>query len=452
MTSSTEAAASRLLSYAPGFVRGRIGRAVSYTVVGFIVSRLIQLVSSLTLTRLLAPEIFGVLALANVVLVGLRLFSDLGLGPSIIRSARGDDTVFLNTVWTLGVVRGFAIWALACLLAQPMPAIYGEPVLYPLVCVLGASVAIRSLSSVATSRLERKIQIGKIVRLELTAQFVNFVATAIAAWLLGSVWALAIGSLVGSTVYATLSHISLPPFRHRLVFERAAFREILSFGGWIFFATLLQFFAAKGRILINGLLVEPEFLAMIALATTFSWALGDLMKQLLKRVGFPAMAQIVRDSPERVRGAVARTRLALNLPSLPAFFALSLFAQPLIDFLYDPCYALAGSVLAIAAINASLNALPMAYQTALLAGGDSRAHFNVMAVTAGLRVAFSVGGFLLFGPLGMIGAVGFANVGIFAVSFVQARKRGFAAPAMDALALGLIAVFALYRFTIFEGW
>ena len=56
-----------------------------------------RLISNLILTRLLVPELFGLMALVNTFIQGLFLFSDVGIATSIIRSPRGDDPVFLNT-------------------------------------------------------------------------------------------------------------------------------------------------------------------------------------------------------------------------------------------------------------------------------------------------------------------------------------------------------------------
>jgi len=64
------------------------------------------MVSSVVLARLFSPEIFGLMTLLTTVLVGLNLFRHIGLGESVIQSPRGDEPLFLNTTWTLPVLRG----------------------------------------------------------------------------------------------------------------------------------------------------------------------------------------------------------------------------------------------------------------------------------------------------------------------------------------------------------
>ena len=62
------------------------------------------------LTRLLFPEAFGLMALIQTFMIGLAMFSDLGIGPAIIQSDRGEDPDFLNTAWVMQILRGICLW------------------------------------------------------------------------------------------------------------------------------------------------------------------------------------------------------------------------------------------------------------------------------------------------------------------------------------------------------
>jgi len=72
-------------------------KGAAFVLAGYGLSQALRLGGNLILTRLLVPELFGIMALARAFITGLLFFSDIGLRPSIIRSPRGDDPVFLNT-------------------------------------------------------------------------------------------------------------------------------------------------------------------------------------------------------------------------------------------------------------------------------------------------------------------------------------------------------------------
>ena len=79
-------------------------RSTMITLGGYGASAGIRFVSNLLITRLLIPEQFGIMALVNVFISALYLFSDIGVGPNIIQSRRGDDPLFLNTAWAVARV------------------------------------------------------------------------------------------------------------------------------------------------------------------------------------------------------------------------------------------------------------------------------------------------------------------------------------------------------------
>ncbi len=98
-------------------LRQRIIHAGLWTIGGHASSQILRLISNLLTTRLLVPEAFGIMALANTFVLGLALFSDVGLGQSVVRSKRSEDPAFTNTVWTLQALRGCLIWSLCLGLA-----------------------------------------------------------------------------------------------------------------------------------------------------------------------------------------------------------------------------------------------------------------------------------------------------------------------------------------------
>ena len=75
----------------------RAFQGTALVIAGYGLAQAMRLGGNLVLTRLLVPELFGVMALTKVFITGLNLFSDIGLGPGIIRSTRGKEPAFLNT-------------------------------------------------------------------------------------------------------------------------------------------------------------------------------------------------------------------------------------------------------------------------------------------------------------------------------------------------------------------
>ena len=152
---------------------GRAARSGAWIGGGFVVQRGLQFASNLILTRLLFPEAFGLMALCSVFLVGLAMFSDLGLKPAIIRDARGTDPDFLNTAWTIQIIRGLVLFVCGCLLAYPISVIYDRAILFPLLATLSTTAAITGFASIKLITAERDLNFRTVTFIQIAGQVLS---------------------------------------------------------------------------------------------------------------------------------------------------------------------------------------------------------------------------------------------------------------------------------------
>src|SRR3954469_16370662 len=149
-------------------LRGRVLRAGAWTIAGHFVSQALRLASNLIMTRLLLPEMFGIMALANVILVGIQLMSDLGLRLNIVQSGRGNDRAFLDTIWTVQIIRGVLIWGIALFVGLalhfaagtswlPASSVYAEPVLPWIIAVISFNAVISGFESTKLATASRDL-------------------------------------------------------------------------------------------------------------------------------------------------------------------------------------------------------------------------------------------------------------------------------------------------------
>ena len=177
---------------------------------GFAVSSALRLGGNLVLTRLLFPEAFGLMAIVQVVVVGVQLFSDMGIRGSIIYHERGEDSAFLNTAWTLQIMRGVFLWLVIAAITWPATTFYEKPELLVLLPVVGLSAIIDGLSSTALFTLIRRIDPARQVMLELGTTLISLCVMIAWAMIWRSIWALVAGALVMALTNAICSHLLIP--------------------------------------------------------------------------------------------------------------------------------------------------------------------------------------------------------------------------------------------------
>jgi O-antigen/teichoic acid export membrane protein len=228
-------------------------RGTFWTIASYGAAQIIRFGSNLVLTRLLVPEIFGLMTLVYVFTTGLHLFSDLGIHTSLIQNKRGDDPKFLDTAWTMQIIRGAVLWIGCLVISVPAAAFYDDPRLLWVLPIAGLSnTLISGFTSTGLASLVRNLEVKKMSAFELGGQIVGVGVMLIWAYFDRSVRALLAGALIGSTFQAVWSHFLSPNPPNRLMLEKESVSEIFSFGKWIFLSTALTFFAMQSDDVGSG--------------------------------------------------------------------------------------------------------------------------------------------------------------------------------------------------------
>jgi O-antigen/teichoic acid export membrane protein len=393
---------------APRTLRHRAFSAGRWVGAGQVAAYAIRLGSNLLLTRMLAPESFGLMAIVTVVSVILALLSDVGLHPCIVKSERGDDEDFLNTAWSIQIIRGGIIYACAVMVAGgillanhlglfPASSTYAEPILPALICVSSLSAILIGFQSTKLFSAFRRLDMRCIVRLEMTVQVVTTGAILALAWFLHSIWAVVLGGLVGSITHLALTHAWLPGRPNRLMWDKSALVELVGFGRWVLLSSTVGVLASNGDRLLLGGLVSAGLLGLYSIGLNLSTMAVSVISTILGTILLPALSEVARTAPERLRSTYLRVRKFSDGIFLASSGFLFAAAQSIVDLLYDHRYADAGTVLRILSLSPVVARYSIVKQV-YLAIGEPKYNFRIgviQVVTLYLTVplAYAVYGF-----------------------------------------------------------
>lgn len=410
---------------------------------GFVAQRALQFASNLILTRLLFPEAFGLMALSTVFLIGLAMFSDLGIKPAIIRDPRGNEPTFLNTAWTIQAIRGAALFVIGGLLAYPISLIYGQPILFPLLATLSTTALIAGFASVQMATAERDLDLKTVTIVQLGGQAAAIIVTVALAYWWRSLWSLAIGNIVASMVTLALSHILLRGHIHRFQLDAESAKSLVNFGKWIFLATIVTFVGGEGlRAIQAGFLTTAEF-GILAIAYTIAAIPIELSLRLSTSIGLPALSEAYRKDPEKLHEGLHKFRKRLLTLSLLLVSAVAVTSEPLIELLYDQRYHDAGLLVVAIALSGAVTLISSGYGNALLAIGKSKDYLGIMTFAAIVRVVGTIVGFEQSGILGLFIGIGLANILVLVTYQLRGRPLRIFDPIVDILAMAYIALLAL---------
>ncbi|ETX30428.1 oligosaccharide flippase family protein [Roseivivax isoporae] len=425
----------------------RVMRSSMLTMGGFGTAQLLRLLSNLVLTRLLFPEAFGMMALVSVLMQGLAMFSDVGVTPAILQSRRGDDRDFLDTAWTIQVIRGVALSATAAALAWPMAWVYGEPQLAHLLPVAGLTLLIAGFNPTTLDTAGRHLLLGRVTVIEVATQVVGLLAAIALAWATGSVWALVASGILSQLVHLVLLRRFLPGTPNRFRWEAPAAQELIRFGKWIFLSTVCGFAFHQGDKILIGRYLPLDLFGIYNIGyflASFPMLLGGM---ITRKVLIP----VYRESPPTASRAnflkLRRMRAAVTTFLLALLAGAGLLGVWLVHLLYDPRYESAGAVVVILAVGQIPQIVALTYDQAALAAGDSRRFFVLQLARALLMVAGLLVGLETHGLMGALVGQGAAYLAMYPVVLWLARRMGAWDPMHDLLGFGaglLIALAAIH--------
>lgn len=304
------------------------------------------------------PEMFGVMSLATVVMVGINMFSDVGLRQVVVRSRHGAQPDFLNTVWTIQIVRGAVValilLALACLTAAltkanffPETSAYANPALPWVLAGLAITAVLQGFESTKLLIAQRDMEIHRTTAIELISQLASLIVMVVYALYSPTVFALVAGAIMAGAVRTAATHWALPGGSNGLCWHAPSVKEIKDLGSWVFLTSILGFLATSGDRLIFGWLLTSEQMGYYALATLLVLAVHDVANKLISNVIFPVLSAVYRERPHDISASLHKIRWPVDAICLTSAGMIYISSDTLIQVMYGDRYQEAAHYLQI---------------------------------------------------------------------------------------------------------
>ena len=422
----------------------RVLRAGSVTLFGNVGSQLLRFGSNLLLTRLLFPSAFGLMAIAQSILTAANLLSDVGLSQAVVRSARAHEKSFLDTIWTLQIVKG-ALILVIMILAGPVAALgYGQPALVQIMPALGLASVIAGFSSTKVGLVNRKIEVGRLTAIEIGSQVVGIVVMLAWARWQPTPWALVGGNLASALARTLASHWLLEGPSNALAWDRSVVLEVWQFGGWVLLSSAVTFLVGEGRNLLNAAFVDAGVVGMLVISSTLAFVVWNAIQQISSRVLFPAYAEVWRERPQNLPAVVERSRRWQLLGGCSVALLFSLAGDRLVHWFYDPRYREAGVFLQIQAAGTMFSFLNASYTGVLWAIGRPGLNTILLAVQAAIVAVLIVVGHALGGTIGLVALSSCTGFFLYPVTAAVYARFGLFQPRTDWLPIVLGLLMAAY--------
>ncbi|MGZ8215955.1 lipopolysaccharide biosynthesis protein [Methylomagnum sp.] len=371
--------------------------------------RLIGVISTLILARLLVPADFGVTAMASVVVGLIDTLLDLGVNMALIQNRNASRADF-DTAWTLRLLQAILAAALIGGGAPLAADYFHDERVTDVMRVMAVSVLVGGLDNIGVVAFQKNMEFGRDFRFFFLRRLAGFTVTLSLAFLLRSYWAMALGSLSGRIVGLGLSYW-LHDFRPRLSLAR--FGALWSFSQWVLVRNLGHYSLTQLDKFLVGSRTNTTLLGGYSLADEVAaMPTGEVLAPL-GRVLFPNFVQAAHDA-ERLRWMFSRALGVQTLVALPAGVGLAAVAPDAILLLLGEQWLTIIPLVQILALMNVFGALSHSGIHLLLALGKVR----LQAIFTWVQLALLAGATLMVFPAADAEGIALIRLGIAAFGMI----------------------------------
>ncbi len=329
-------------------------------------ARLLGAVQLLIFSRICGETSTGVIGIGLLVLFTLETFSQFGLRKALIQR-RDEVREHYGTVFTFQAVRG-GVLAVALFFTAPWIAEwFREPSATPVLRAFALVPLIRGFTNIAIIEFDRRVKLGRAVLIEAGAPVLDFAVTI--AWLIVSpgVMALVWGKVAGVVAIVVLSFL-LARESWRPGWSTARFRELLSFGAWVFATGVVTLLVTRGADFVVGRMLSTAEMGIYTLATMLAVLPMLEINTVVGRVVFPAYSRM-QDDPARLRSAFLRSFLVVSTVVVGVATLIIVGAADFVSLVLGGSWAELGAIIPLMAVWGACRAMGGATASVFFAVG-----------------------------------------------------------------------------------
>lgn len=295
-------------------------------------AKAIQPLVFIVLARLLAPEDFGVMSAALMVIGLSQIFWEAGMGKALIQR-QNDVEDAANVAFWINICLGVVIAILLLLAAAPIALyIFHDQRVTVVLQVMTLQVFLGALSSVHTALLQKELGFKNLFWVRFATVGLPGLASIPLAWNGMGYWALVAGALSGQAAQVVMLW-RISPWRPNGLFRLEMAKEMGHFGAWVGTSGLLAWFYIWADSLIVGMYLGSHELGLYQTGNQFAVMVFGLLFGPVTPVLYSQLSRIGHD-PERMRLAARKVIKVITFLSIPVAMMIFSLAVPLSGALF----------------------------------------------------------------------------------------------------------------------
>jgi O-antigen/teichoic acid export membrane protein len=348
-------------------------------------SQMGSLLIFLVMARLLAPESFGLVALANSFLAFVSIFINQGLTAALVQRPTIDSKHFDTAFW-VQVCFGLFFSLLGLISGPAIANLFQEPLLKPIIQVFSILPFLESLNMVHIAILRRQIAFQKIAARVLIGILVSgIVGIALATQNFG-VWSL-IGQQITFEAVGVAAFWHLSDWRPKLRFSLDHLKELYSFGVSALSSNILTYLNQNTDTLLIGYFLGSVALGYYAVAYRVFQVLIQLLVQTPNQVVFPVFARLQLNLG-RLINAFYKALQFSSLIAFPIFFGVVSLADELVLTIFGEQWYPSMPIMQVLSLGGMIYFIILLNQSVFIALGHPFRNVKIDILNSTLNIIF----------------------------------------------------------------
>ena len=293
--------------------------------------RVLQVITTLTLAKLLMPADFGVFALATLIINAVTIFRDIGLAQFLIYQ-RENVPKAANTAFILSLISSVFVGGLLYVSATVLGKVFSTPTIVNPVRVMSIALALSAAANVHFALLDKQLKFRLRAIPEMAGAFAYAVISIVLAVIGYRAWSLVIGWVVMQIV-STIVVWFVSGWRPKIEFSLDDARVIVAYGKHLVVASLAAFAFFQIDNASIGKWLGVTALGFYSMAFTVCNMPATNLSHVVNRVMFPTYSKLRDDLPEMGRVYI-RTVRYISMCAFPAAIAIFILSGPIIRVFY----------------------------------------------------------------------------------------------------------------------
>ena len=292
----------------------------------------IQFISGIILARLLTPYDYGCIGMLMIFIVVAESFIDGGFGSALIQKKQPTQedysTIFF---WNIGMAT--VLYTILFFSAPAIARFYKIPLLCSVLRVQGLILFIYAFNIVQRNQLQKRLRFKILSVVSIISSVIALIVTIVMAYHGFGVWSLVAQVLIIAAIPAIVFwfYVKWRPLR---VFSWKSFKELFSFGFYMFLTHVINQFGQQIQGLMIGKMYNPSTMGFYSKAYGTERLASTSISQVLTQVTYPLYAE-VQDDKVKLAGMIKRLTMTLAYITFPLMFVLLLCAKPIFVLLYS---------------------------------------------------------------------------------------------------------------------